>query len=347
VTDKARVEALQRQLTEQVEAIQSGADWRRMLDFAARFHRYSVNNQLLIRIQHEAAFRRGLVSDPQPTYVAGFYAWKALGRSVEKGQKGYAVLAPTPYHARVAVVGVGPGGARRPLARSEEPRTDERVAIEQRLAWRIEHVFDVSQTSGTPVPQPPRPQPLIGQAPDGLVSGLTRFATDRGYTVGYVPDAPALGGADGITRFDKLAITIREDMAGAAIASTLAHEVGHMLLHDPKRDPAGAATHRGVGEVEAESVAYIVAAAHGMDTAPDSLPYVTTWAGSRQPAIVVQATAQRVIRAAHDVLTALDTVQLGDGAPPGLAAAVALRADRSASRDIAIEAGVPDLAIGT
>jgi hypothetical protein len=65
-----------------------------------------------------------------------------------------------------------------------------------------------------------------------------------------------------------------------------------------------------------------------------------------QPATVVQTTAQRVIRAAHDVLTALDAAQLGHGAPPGLAAALALRADYSPSRDIAIEAGVPDFAIG-
>jgi hypothetical protein len=90
----------------------------------------------------------------------------------------------------------------------------------------------------------------------------------------------------------------------------------------------------------------IVSAAHGMDTAPDTLPYVTTWAGSRQPAAVVQATAQRVIRAAHQMLTALDTVQLGDGAPPGLTAALASRADRSPSPDIAIPAAGPGFAIG-
>jgi hypothetical protein len=36
VTDKSRVEALQRQLTEQAQAIQPGKDWRQMLDFPAR-----------------------------------------------------------------------------------------------------------------------------------------------------------------------------------------------------------------------------------------------------------------------------------------------------------------------
>jgi hypothetical protein len=318
MTDRARVEELQGRLAAAVQAVQSGEDWRRMLDFASRFHRYSLNNQPLIRLAHDAAHRTGLVSAPAPSYVAGFRTWRLLGRTVDKGQHGYAILAPVPRTVRVAVHGSGPDAARRPLPPGEDPRPGEWADTEKRLGWKIEHVFDVSQTSGTPIPQPARPQPLQGAAPTGLIDGLTRFAESRGYTVGYVGSATEIGGADGVTRFDTRTVTLRGDMAPAGIASTLAHEVGHMLLHDPTRDPDGAVVHRGIGEVEAESVAYIVAAAHGMDTGPDSLPYVMHWAGTSTPAEVVQATAQRVVRAAHEVLTALDTTQLGDGAPPGL-----------------------------
>ncbi|WP_375335627.1 ArdC family protein [Blastococcus sp. TML/C7B] len=64
-----------------------------MLDAAARFHTYSLGNQLLIALQ---AARLGI----SPTRVAGFGTWKALGRSVVKGSTGLAVLAPCHLHAQ-------------------------------------------------------------------------------------------------------------------------------------------------------------------------------------------------------------------------------------------------------
>jgi hypothetical protein len=316
---RARVEELQRQLTAEIETIQSGDDWRRMLQVASRLHRYSANNLILISVQHTVAFREGRVSAPIPTYVAGFRTWKALGRSVDKGQKGYAILAPAPRNVRLAVAGSGPDATRRPLAPGDDPGPGERLEVAQRLTFRIEHVFDVSQTSGAPLPEPPRPQRLVGGAPRGLFDELERFAVARGYTVSTAVDGGALPpGADGVTRFDARTITLRAGLSEAAAAATLVHELGHVLLHDPARDPAGAAVHRGIGEVEAESVAYIVTAAHGMDSSSESLPYVATWAGGRRPAEVVQRTAQRVVIAAHELLTALHTTQHPDGAPPGL-----------------------------
>lgn len=335
---------MQLKLTAEIEAIQSGEVWRRMLDVASRLHRYSAGNSILIAMQHAAAYQAGRVPTSTPTCVAGFHTWKALGRSVDKGQKGYAVLAPVPRQVRVAVAGAGPQAHRRILGKGEEQGPGERLEIEQRLTFKIEHVFDVSATSGKPLPEPPRPQPLTGGAPAGLIDELTRFATERGFTVVHAGDGEPLGGADGVTRFDVKTITLRGGMADASRAVTLAHEIGHVLLHDPERDPGEASVHRGVGEVEAESVAYIVLAAHGADSSRESLPYVATWAGGRTPAEVVQRTAQRVVGAAHEVLTALDTVQHPDGAPPGLDAALQARAQR---RGAGLEApAAPALALG-
>lgn len=296
-----------------------------MLDLGARLHRYSTGNLILIAAQHATAYRDGRVSTPTPRYVAGFHTWKLLGRTVDKGQKGYAILAPVPRTLHVAVSGSGPDADRRLLARDEQPRPGEHLELEQRLSWRIEHVFDVSQTSGKPLAEPPRPQPLTGRAPDGLIAELTRVAVERGFRVDRLDDAQTLGGADGVTRFDTKTITLRGGLSEAAVAATLSHELGHVLLHDSDWDSNGAAVHRGIGEVEAESVAYIVAAAHGLDTSGESLPYVTSWAGSRTPAEVVRSTAQRAIGAAHELLSCLRTVQHGDGSPPGLAAALEAR----------------------
>ena len=62
----------------------------------------------------------------------------------------------------------------------------------------------------------------------------------------------------------------------AAQVKTLAHELAHVLMHDP--DDEEARQHRGIREVEAESVALMIGAAHGMDTAGYTIPYVSTWA---------------------------------------------------------------------
>jgi hypothetical protein len=108
-------------------------------------------------------------------------------------------------------------------------------------------------------------------------------------------------------------------MDPAAQVKTLAHELGHVRLHGP--DNPDWAGHRGIGEVEAESVALMIGAAHGMDTISYTIPYVSGWAGTvkdKDPAEVVQATGERVRKAASAILDVLDTVQLGGGDPPGL-----------------------------
>ena len=96
----ARIAALHEQIGERVEQLIADPQWRAMLDAAAKFYTYSLNNQLLIMLQ---AARLGI----SPTRVAGFGTWKALGRSVVKGSTGLAVLAPCTYTATDAGTGTG------------------------------------------------------------------------------------------------------------------------------------------------------------------------------------------------------------------------------------------------
>ena len=106
------------------------------------------------------------------------------------------------------------------------------------------------------------------------------------------------------------------------------------MLHGP--DNPDAVHHRGIAEVEAESVALMVGAAHGLNTSNYTVPYVTTWASSvegKTPVEVVIETADRVRKAAVSILDRLDTVQVGNGEPPGL---------RTAARDVRAVAGTPD-----
>ncbi len=137
-------------------ALSSREDWRRFLDFQARFHQHSPNNVMLIHAQHAQAFADGLVPTPEPGFVAGFNTWKALGRSVVRGQHGYAVLAPMVGQNRMAV---NEDGRERRLGPSDAVGVGE---VEERRktlrGFRLEHVFEVGQTSGANLPEPVLPR---------------------------------------------------------------------------------------------------------------------------------------------------------------------------------------------
>jgi hypothetical protein len=226
-----RVALAQARIEAAVAAIQSGPEWANYLKLQSSLHRYSANNVWLIACQHAVAFDQGLVDTPWPTYVAGFNTWKALGRSVAKGQHGYQILAP---NRRVARVVTDATGHERRLGADEAPSAGESLEARQVLkGFRIEHVFAAEQTTGEPLPEPPVPKLLDGQAPNGLWDNIIGQVNDRGYAVRLVPSADAIGGANGQTTWDTHLVEIRSDMDEAARTKTLIHELGHVVLHDP------------------------------------------------------------------------------------------------------------------
>jgi hypothetical protein len=312
----ARLDAIHEQLTRSVAALVTGDDWRRALEFAARFRSRSFNNTMLIYVQHYAAYQAGRVPEPTPTYVAGFKQWLSLNRHVMKGQSGYAILAPVT--ARFATSTPESSESWRRLGRGEKPEWGE-VVRSRLVGLRPAHVWDISQTDGDPIPQRPMPTLLQGQAPDGLWDGLAAQVEARGFTLRRVPNAASIGGANGLTDYLTREVSVRTDMDASAQVKSLAHELGHVLLHGPDNEEA--ALHRGIAEVEAESVALMIGAAHDLDTASYTIPYVTSWASSvpgKTPVEVVRATAERVRATAVSVLDQLATPQVGDGDPPGL-----------------------------
>lgn len=316
----AKLDALHERLTSAVEGLVTGTDWRRALEFSARFRSRSFRNAALIAVQHGEAYNLGLVPDPIPTYVAGFRQWQSLGRTVSKGQHGYQIFAPVTGRF-ASTTPTDPDSWRR-LTRGECPSGGETVRSKL-IGLRLAYVFDISQTDGDPIPEPPRPKILTGTAPDGLWDGLANQITDRGYGLRLVSNADAIMGRNGQTDYVLREVSMRMDMDDAAQAKTLCHELAHVILHGKAKPEsiAEAQAHRGLQEVEAESVAAMVAAAHGLDTSDYTIPYVATWAthvpGST-PIEVVQATAERVRRAALTILDGLDTDQISNGDPSGL-----------------------------
>jgi DNA primase len=348
---EAQLAALHHRLTEQVHALRTGADWAAWLTLAARFHTYSANNTLLIWAQR-----------PDATHVAGYRTWQTLGRHVNKGEHGLQILAPVHRPTTARHVDdetdqprtAKPTGANRRSLGSRDSRAVAAAGPEPPPAaghpghtapvdapagarspasivgYRLAHVWDITQTSGQPLPEPPTPQLLHGQAPDGLWDALASQVTAAGFTL----TRGSCGSANGLTDFRTNTVTLRADVDDAQAVKTLAHELGHVLLHNPASGEPLVEC-RAVAEVEAESVAYLLTAAHGLPSDAYTFPYVTTWATqpapphessnapARTPEQVVLAVAARVQTTAARVLTGTQHLIPLDP-PPAHAAQAAL-----------------------
>src|SRR5438132_828208 len=127
-TATTKTDELLQQLTEGVEALTNSEEWLRYLDVQRRFHRYSFGNCLLIAFQN-----------PDATQVAGFRRWRELDRQVRRGEKGIAILAPIVRRLKV----------------EDEVTGEEQTIVSAPRAFRVVHVFDVSQTDGDELPEIP------------------------------------------------------------------------------------------------------------------------------------------------------------------------------------------------
>ncbi len=278
---QATLDKLHAQLSDGILALNDPQAWQAWLKFSSQFHRYSFGNSLLIMLQ-----------DPQATHVAGYQAFKAMGRQVRRGEAGIKVLAPiTRREPRIDDAG-------RPV-RDDQGRVLHRTQV---VGTKPVTVFDIRQTDGPPLPDPKVGEAtlLTGQAPVGLWDRLQGLLEERGFDVRRGAD---LGGPNGYTDFGRRLVMVRDDVDDAQAVKTLAHEAGHVILHP---DQQGRDC-RGILEVEAESVAYMVTSAHGLDSSQYTFNYVAGWAlnavtEQRDLADILRSTGQRVIGAADLIL---------------------------------------------
>ena len=220
-----------------------------------------------------------MAQNPNATQVAGYNLWHDLGRHVVKGEKGLAILAPVTRRAapEVGTVGAETGGPAPTATSMVEPEPGVRKVVGFRPAF----VWDISQTSGNPLPTPLMPVLLAGHAPAGLWDALQAQCETAGFTV-QRREIAGDAGPNGYTAYAAHEVVVRSDVDDAQAVKTLAHELGHVLMHDPAGFTDGQTMQcRGDREVEAESPAYLVAADHGLDTAGYTFAYVGRWRSSR------------------------------------------------------------------
>lgn len=262
-----RIEVLAAQL-------QNGAseDLLAFLRFCGRFHCYSANNQFLIEAQA-----------PEARHVAGFHAWKALGRSVKKGAKALRILAPLVVPDREA-----------------PPKADGRPA--QKIAgFTYTSVFADFDTEGDPLPDDAF---MVVQGGDEQTRALLTemIPTAPVPVVWNDRENPAHGWTDG----GKIVLNRPKCEAQPTHAvRVFFHEWAHVVLHFQNAGQrAEDCPDRQTRELEADAAAYVLSHFHGIDAAAQVSDYLTTWGGN--PA-KLRESLSRIQRAVSDILGRLET----------------------------------------
>lgn len=158
---------------------------------------------------------------------------------------------------------------------------------------------------------PPGSLTVSGVLP-GLWDALGWLARRHGFTVGRTSGEAGESATDWASR--RIIAGPAADHAAASLV--LLHELGHVLLHGTTGHPQDASTAgcRGIHKLEADSVAFVVAARLGMDTGLYSWPFISSWAGTdprARPEATVLATATRVAAAARTIIDHLDVALFG------------------------------------
>jgi len=231
-----------------IDSILSSEGFAAYLTTMARFYTYSPSNVALILAQR-----------PDSTRVAGYRKWQELGRQVKKGEKGIAILVP---HKR---------RLRRDQDESEERRENEpQQSITTVASFGVGKVFDISQTEGESLSEPPHPEVVDGASDTGmrLYSDLLDFLELHGVTAAREDTAPSNGYYQPFTRH----VGIGHHIDGDQTTKTLTHETAHMVAgHLPGIERRGA-------ETVAESAAFVVLTHYGIDSSNYTFPYVAIWA---------------------------------------------------------------------
>ena len=216
-TNRERLREITDGIEQGIKELFESEKYMRYLSVMSRFHRYSVNNTMLIYMQK-----------PDATLVAGYNKWKdQFERHVKKGEHGITIIAPTPYKKKIEEQKLDPD-TKAPILDKDGKIVTEEKEIEIPM-FRPVKVFDVSQTDGKPLPE-------LASSLSGNVPNYEVFmeALRRSAPVPITFEAMAAD-TDGYFSADHQKIAIRQGMSEVQTVSATVHEIAHSKLHNQKK----------------------------------------------------------------------------------------------------------------
>jgi N-terminal domain of anti-restriction factor ArdC len=271
---KAQRDEATHNLEAAVESMQSTEGFAAWLTARARFHNYSLNNTMLLIAQL-----------PEATRVASAKVWRELGRYPAKGSHALRVFAPIEWW---IPCDAGDDGARYNAKRKRYER--------KARSFKLVPVFDVSQTDGDELPEPPASVMPDGDSHAHLEPALVTLAHELGFTVST---EELDGGVGGYCDSTAKRIVLDSSLAPNGRVRVLVHEIAHAL------GISYVDYGRKMAEVLVESVTYVVLAGQGFDADAASVGYVAGWSGADDAATSIRAFAEKIDELARKIESAL------------------------------------------
>lgn len=296
-TNRERLQQITAGIEQGIKELFESEKYMRYLSVMSRFHRYSVNNTMLIYMQK-----------PDATLVAGYNKWKnQFERHVKKGEHGITIIAPTPFKKKIEEQKLDPD-TKAPMLDAEGKVIMEEREVEIPM-FRPVKVFDVSQTDGKPLPE-------LASSLSGSVQNYEIFmeALRRSAPVPLSVE-PMATNMDGYFSPDRQSIAIRAGMSEVQTVSAAVHEIAHSKLHNYAKAQEEAARagdkeppkkkDRNTEEVEAESISYAVCQYYGIQTGENSFGYIANWSqGKELPEL--RASLETINKAAGELIADID-----------------------------------------
>lgn len=221
------------------------------LNFISSFHKYSVNNLILIYIQNSKA-----------TMVASYKDWEKKGRHVKRGEKGIYVIVPTPVKIETL---------------------DETGELLEKTIMRFKkgYVFDISQTEGEDVPT------LCKELSDSTITNTNKLNLESifkvlenitGFDIEY---GEMLGSESGYCSPIEKKIVLKKNTSTLQTFETLIHECSH-ALNIEKNLKNKSKEEKANEEIIAESVSYVVLKHFGYDTNTHCFEYIASWSQDKK-----------------------------------------------------------------
>ena len=216
-TNRERLREITDGIEQGIKELFESEKYMRYLSVMSRFHRYSVNNTMLIYMQK-----------PDATLVAGYNRWKdQFERHVKKGEHGITIIAPTPYKKKIEEQKLDPD-TKAPILDKDGKIVTEEKEIEIPM-FRPVKVFDVSQTDGKPLPELASSLSGTVENYDVFMEALRR-SSPVPITIEAMPDD-----TDGYFYIDNPRISVRFGMSEVQTVSASVHEIAHSKLHNRKK----------------------------------------------------------------------------------------------------------------
>ena len=216
-SNKDRLKEITDSIENGIKELFESEKYKNYLRTMSRFHKYSVNNTMLIYMQK-----------PDATVVAGFNKWRdQFGRNVLKGEKGIKIIAPTPYKKKIEEAKLDPD-TKLPMLDADGKAIMEEKEIKIPM-YKPVTVFDVSQTEGKPLPQ-------LAADLTGNVQNYEVFmeAVKRSAPVPVFMEN--MTGMDGYYDDENRRIAVRTGMSEVQTVCAAIHEIAHSLLHSHSKE---------------------------------------------------------------------------------------------------------------